>query len=162
MKSTIKIKDTIGNNDLLRSKKIAFLCSRKISSQAVLKCYDWAIQQRESGNCVISGFHSQIEKDVFHYLAKGDQPIILALPRGLKKRWEPEIKELLKTDRFLIISPFEESVTRITQKTASIRNQMMIELADEVVVGYMDPGGGLYELLNTSDKSISLLEDFTK
>jgi hypothetical protein len=43
-----------------------------------------AIAQRESGNCVISGFHSQIEKDVLHYLLKGNQPIIVFLARGLK------------------------------------------------------------------------------
>jgi predicted Rossmann fold nucleotide-binding protein DprA/Smf involved in DNA uptake len=155
--NTIQIKDTVGNKELLELKKTAFLCSRKISSKAVLKCYDWAIQQRESGNCVISGFHSQIEKDVFHYLAKGDQPIILALPRGLKKRWEPEIQELLKTDRFLIISPFEESVTRITQKTSTIRNRMMVELADKVVVGYMDPEGKLDKLLRSSNNFVTTL-----
>jgi hypothetical protein len=40
----------------------------------VLKCYDWAIEEREAGNFVISGFHSQIEKDVLHYLLKGKQP----------------------------------------------------------------------------------------
>lgn len=157
MTNTIQIKDTVGNKELLELKKTAFLCSRKISSKAVLKCYDWAIQQRESGNCVISGFHSQIEKDVFHYLAKGDQPIILALPRGLKKRWEPEIQELLKTDRFLIISPFEESVTRITQKTSTIRNRMMVELADKVVVGYMDPEGKLDKLLRSSNNFVTTL-----
>lgn len=157
MKNSIRILDSLGNKNLLELRKTAFLCSRKISSQAVLKCYDWTIQQRESGNCVISGFHSQIEKDVFHYLAKGDQPIILALPRGLKKRWEPEIQELLKTDRFLIISPFEESVKRITQKTAAIRNRMMIELADEVVVGYMNPGGGLDKLISSINRPLSTL-----
>jgi len=157
MTATIQIADTIGNKELLKPKKTAFICSRKISASAVLKCYDWAIEQRENGNCVISGFHSKIEKDVFHYLAKGDQPIILALPRGLNTRWEPEIQELLKTDRFLIISPFEESTKRITQKTAAIRNQMMIELADEVVVGYMDPGGGINDLLHSSKKSVKYL-----
>lgn len=151
MTTTIQIKDAVGNKELLELKKTAFLCSRKISSKAVLKCYDWAIQQRESGNCVISGFHSKIEKDVFHYLAKGDQPIILALPRGLKKRWESEIQELLKTDRFLIISPFEESVTRITQKTSLIRNRMMVELADDVVVGYMDPKGGIKHFIESKE-----------
>lgn len=86
MKSTVQIAATKGNKELLNLKKTAFLCSRKIPAQAVLTCYDWAIQQRENNKCVISGFHSKIEKDVFHYLAKGSQPIIMALPRGLKTR----------------------------------------------------------------------------
>ena len=143
----ITIQEYIGNKELLNLRKTVFLCSRKISASAVLKCYDWAIDQRESGNCVISGFHSKIEKDVFHYLAKGSQPIILALPRGLKKRWEPELKSLLETDRFLIITPFDNSVTRITEETSKVRNELMVELADEIVIGFKANNGNLDELI---------------
>ena len=53
---------TQGNCEIIRHRKDAFLCSRKIPAGIVLKCYDWAIEQREAGNCVISGFHSTIEK----------------------------------------------------------------------------------------------------
>jgi hypothetical protein len=51
----------IGDTDILKLPKTAFLCSRKVPASVVLKCYDWAIEQRAAGNCVISGFHSQIE-----------------------------------------------------------------------------------------------------
>jgi hypothetical protein len=71
--------------DLLKLHKTAFLCSRKCPAAVVLKAYDWAIEQREKGICVISGFRSRIEKDVLHYLLKGTQPIIVALVRGMKK-----------------------------------------------------------------------------
>src|SRR5687768_6450477 len=82
---------TLGNTDILSLHKTAFLCSRKIPASVVLQCYDWAIEQRNRGNCVISGFHSQIEKDVLHYLLKGNQPIIIALARGFKKKLENEL-----------------------------------------------------------------------
>ena len=75
----------LGNTELLKLPKTAFLCSRQVPAGVVLKFYDWAIAQREAGRCIISGFHSQLEKDVLHYLLKGTQPIILALARGLKK-----------------------------------------------------------------------------
>jgi hypothetical protein len=65
---------TLGNTDLLNLQKVAFLCSRKCPAAVVLKSYDWAIEQRDNGVCVISGFHSRIEKDVLHYLLKGAQP----------------------------------------------------------------------------------------
>ena len=78
--------NSLGNEKILNMPKTAFLCSRRVPASAVLKCYDWAIDQREAGRCVISGFHSQMEKDVLYYLLKGTQPIILALARGLKKR----------------------------------------------------------------------------
>lgn len=157
MTKTIQIQDTVGNKELLSLHKKAFLCSRKISASAVLKCYDWAIEQREKGNCVISGFHSKIEKDVFHYLAKGSQPIILALPRGLKKRWEPELKSLMETDRFLIITPFDNSVTRITEETSKVRNELMVRLADEIVVGYKSTKSKLNQILNKVDSGKEII-----
>lgn len=82
----------LGNIDLLEQHKIAFLCSYKIPASAVLKCYDWAIAQREKGNCVIGGFHSTIEKDVFHYLLAGTQPVIMALARVMLERLAAEVK----------------------------------------------------------------------
>jgi len=85
----------VGNKQLLGNYKIAFLCSRKCPADIILKSYDWAIAQREKGICVISGFHSKIEKNVLRYLFKGNQPIILALARRLKKRIELELKEAL-------------------------------------------------------------------
>lgn len=136
-----------GNTDILKFHKTAFLCSRKVPASVVLQCYDWAIEQREKGNCVISGFHSQIEKDVFHYLLKGKQPIIVALARGLKQKLEPELVKPMEEGRLLIVTPFEATVKRVTSETAMIRNRMMLELADEVKVGYASKGGSLEKLL---------------
>lgn len=142
---------------MLNNPKTAFLCSRKIPASAVLKCYDWAIEQREKGNCVISGFHSRLEKDVLCYLLKGSQPVILALARGLKVRIEPELKKPLEEGRLLIISPFEKSVKRITRETSQTRNRLMIELADRITIGYASPGGQLEELLKGVEKPVERL-----
>jgi len=79
----------IGNQEIIKQHKIAFFCSRKVPADVILKSYDWAIEQREKGKCIISGFHSQIEKDVFHYLVKGKQSIIMVLERYFKKRYPP-------------------------------------------------------------------------
>lgn len=137
-----------GNRDILNLHKTAFLCSRTCPAHIVLKAYDWATEQREKDNCVISGFHSQIEKDVFHYLLKGDQPIILALARGMKKRIEPEIQKALGNNRLLILSPFDESVKRITAHTAQTRNELMAEIADEIFVAHASPGGNVEKLIH--------------
>jgi hypothetical protein len=138
---------SIGNKDILKLHKTAFLCSRKVPANVVLQCYDWAIEQRDKGNCVISGFHSQIEKDVFHYLLKGKQPIIIALARGFKQKLEPELVKPMEEGRLLIVTPFENTVKRVTSETAIIRNRMMLELADEVKVGFTSKGGTLESLL---------------
>jgi hypothetical protein len=150
------IYSTIGNTDFLKLPKTAFLCSRKVPATVVLKCYDWAIEQREKDNCVISGFHSQLEKDVLHYLLKGKQPIIVALARGLKQQLEPELQQPLDDNRLLIITPFDETVKRVTEKTAAIRNRMMIDLANEVVVGYASKDGNLNKILQMQNGKLNI------
>ena len=137
----------IGNIPHLQLHKTAFLCSRLIPASAVLKCYDWAIAMREENKCVISGFHSQIEKDVLHYLLKGTQPIIVVLARGLKQKIEKEFITALEQGRLLIITPFENSITRVSKKNAIIRNQFMAMLANDLVLGYKKDGGELDALI---------------
>jgi predicted Rossmann fold nucleotide-binding protein DprA/Smf involved in DNA uptake len=125
----------------------------------VLKCYDWAIEQREAGRCIISGFHSKIEKDVLHYLLQGKQPLIIALARGLKEKIEPEFAAAINNNRLLLITPFRKDVQRVTAQTAEKRNRMMIDLADEIVVGFISKGGSSEKLLSSfeSRKNITKL-----
>ena len=141
------IKDLLGNNGLLTRPKTAVFCSRRCPASVVLLSYDWAKQMRRDGLCVISGNHSQIEKDVVHYLLKGKQPIILALARGLKKRLESEESQALRDNRLLIITPFSSGITRASQDTANKRNNLMADLADEIVVSYAQPGVNIERLI---------------
>lgn len=46
----------LGNKELLKLKKTAFLALSTISSETVLRCYDWAAEMRRRGECVDSGF----------------------------------------------------------------------------------------------------------
>lgn len=87
-------------------------------------------------------------------MLKGNQPIIIALARGLKEKIEPELIKPLEQGRILFISPFDKTVKRVTEKTAVIRNKMMIELADNITVGYASEGGKLEALLKTIEKEI--------
>ena len=143
----MEVKEHKGNIELLKLHKTAFLCSRKVPASVVLKCYDWAIEQREKGNCIISGFHSKLEKDVLHYLLKGAQPIIVALARGLKEKVEAEFLQPIAQGRLLIVTPFATSVKRVTEQTAQTRNKMMIELAENITVGYASEEGKLEGIL---------------
>lgn len=148
----------IGNISLISLPNTGFLCSRKISATSILRSFDWAIAQAKAGTCVIGGFHSRIEKDVLHFLLKGDQPLIIVLARGFYTRWQPEVKARLDRGNLLIISPFDESVTAVTPKTCLIRNQLILELADQIVIGYADPKGQLAKLLAQTDKPVQYLD----
>ncbi len=83
---------TLGDVGIAKRHKTAFLCSRNYPAKAVLPIYDWAKAARDNGECVMSGFHSRLERDVLDILLKGDQPIILAAARGLPKRYPSRCK----------------------------------------------------------------------
>ncbi len=143
----------LGNRDILELPKTAFLCSRKYPASIVLKSYDWAVRQREEGRCVISGFHSTIEKDIFGYLIKGAQPVILVLARGLKKRWPKEVLDAIDQKRLLVVTRFDVSVKRVVRETAIKRNELMVELADEVLIAYASPTGNLENIIQQYQNS---------
>ena len=94
----------LGNKELLKLKKTAFLASSTISSETVLKCYDWATEMRRHGECVISGFSSKLEQDVLHFLLKGTQLIIIVLARKMYKVIPAELQAPMEQNRLLIIS----------------------------------------------------------
>ncbi len=138
----------LGNKQILENYKVGFLCSRKVPAEIILKTYDWAIEQRDKGVCIVSGFHSKIEKDVFDILIKGEQPIIMVLARGMKKRWEPEIRNLIDENRLLIISVFPPGIKRITEETAKKRNELIAEISDKIFVPYYQKAGNIAQLIS--------------
>lgn len=147
----------LGNEDFLKLPKTAFFSSRNINPQTLLCCYDWATEQRKSGHCVISGFHSQVEKDVLHFLLKGKQPVILVLGRALYKKIPDELKLSLEERRLLIISPVSQTCKRNSEKSTEIRNRYIADHADKIVFGSLNLKGKLHELyLRYSAKSIIL------
>jgi len=136
-----------GNKNIIKNQKTAFLCSRKCPSDIIIKSLDWARDKKNDGDCIISGFHSRIEKDVFNILMKGKQPIILVLARGMKERWPIEIKKAIEEERLLVISPFDKNIKYITQETANIRNELMTKIAEEIFIAYYAPNGNLHNLM---------------
>lgn len=155
--TAVDVAESVGDRRLLELPKVAFLCSRRVPASAVIKCYDWAIDQRDAGRCVVGGFHSAIEKDVLHYLLKGTQPVILALHRGIGPRIKRAFSTEVEAGRLLIISPFRLERRRGGGREAAIRNRLIISLAESVVVGHLDPGGSLEELIESCDRPVEVL-----
>ncbi|MCB0482617.1 MAG: hypothetical protein KDC83_14410 [Flavobacteriales bacterium] len=137
----------LGNKVILNHYKTGFLSSRKCAAEVVLKSYEWAKQQRAEGNCIVCGNHSQIEKDVFEILLKGDQPLVLVLPRGLKYRWDKTWLNEIEKGRLLIVSPFAQEIKRVTRENAERKNETIIVLSDKIIIGYKSPQGQLDALM---------------
>ena len=145
----------LGNKDLLRLKKVAFLSSNTIYSGTVLKVYDWATDMRNRGECVVSGFCSKLEKDVLHFLLKGSQPIILVLARRMYKTVPLILQEALNENRLLIVS-VSVSV-RHYKITALERNKYICNMAKKILFMGVTEESSLYELQQNSSNKQKLL-----
>ena len=147
MTMTTKQSDIIqylGNTELLKVPKTAFLASSTIPTDMVLKCYDWATQMAKEGKCVVSGFSSHLEKEVLHFLAKGKQPIILVLAREMYKQIPAELQPLLDANRLLIISV--SKAVRQSKASAHARNKYICEIADKILFVGVTEKSSLYPL----------------
>lgn len=136
----------LGNKKLLDLHKTAFLCSRTVSSSAVLCSYDWAMQLNIEQTAVVSGFQSKLEKDVLRLLNKRRASIILILARKMYKEVPDEFKSFLADNRLLIIST--SSAIRNAKEAADKRNEFIAQLADDIVFGYINEGSSLQSIFS--------------
>lgn len=117
-----------GNKELLSLPKVGFLAASRVSSDEVMQCFDWAVQQAKEQHCVVSGFSSRLERDVLHFLLKGSCTIIVVLARSMYKILPNEWQAAFDQGRMLIIST--NNTPRQSRQTAQQRNQYVAELAD--------------------------------
>jgi hypothetical protein len=135
---------TYGNTEILKLHKTAFLASGMIPPNMVLRCYDWATDIRDKGECVISGFNSKLERDVLHFLLKGNQPLILVLARKMYRNLPLELQTAIDANRLLIIST--SSSPRQSRQTAFVRNEYVAELSDNICFVGVTEKSSLYPL----------------
>jgi predicted Rossmann fold nucleotide-binding protein DprA/Smf involved in DNA uptake len=136
----------LANLDLLALPKTAMFCSTRCPGKVIPSAYDQAAAWRDTGRCVISGFHSPVEKECLRILLRGSQPIIICPARALPKRIRPEWKGPLADGHLLLLSFFTEAEKRVTGNLAARRNEIVAALADEVFFAHTTPGGHLEKL----------------
>ena len=134
----------IGNLDLLKRPKTAFLCSSKTTSRDILQSFDWATSVPED-SCIISGFQTKLEKDVLQLLLKRHIPVIIVLARKMYKELPVEMQSAINCNEALIISL--SHLPRNSKQSARVRNKYIINIADKVVFGALDPSSSLANLV---------------
>jgi len=132
----------LGNLEILRSRKLAVICSRKCPGDVILKTYDFARLVRDSGIAVASGFHSPIERESLSVLLRGTGPIVLVQAHRLSTSRVPrEWRKAIEAGRLLLLSPFTQKDKRVSAELAAERNRFVAAISDEVLVPYAAPGG---------------------
>jgi len=147
-----------GNREIWSLPKTAYLSSDRFSAGSVLKSYDWAAEMKKQERCVISGFHSKLEKDVFDLLLLGKQPIIMALARSMYEKTPPNLKPHIDAGRLLVVSQFEPGSNRVTRDLAYLRNQFVIDNSIEVVYAHIYEGGMLEQLKVRDEVLVRVLD----
>ncbi|MCX6976549.1 MAG: DNA-processing protein DprA [Verrucomicrobia bacterium] len=130
-----------GNLDLLALPKAALFCSARCPGAAILRAYDQTAHWRDTGRCIISGFHSPVEQECLRILLRGTPPLILCPARSLPTRIPAEWQTPLADGRLLILSGFTAAEKRVTTELATRRNGLVAALAEEVCFAHITPGG---------------------
>jgi len=137
----------IGDIGMIMQPMTGLFSSIRCPSSLIIKAQD--IAKELGNNCihVISGFHSPIEKEMLRILIRGKGSIVLCPARGLNGiRLSPELQQVFKENRLLIISAFNNRVIRSNKEYAMQRNLIVAAIAEKVVVIHSEPGGNIESL----------------
>lgn len=148
-------KNYIGNYELLKLKKTAFLSSRQYEAEDLKKVKEWANGIIQNNVCVISGFQSRLEREALNVLLeKQNVKIIMVLSRKIFKECPAKYKKAVNDGRLLIISPFKTNSLKPTLQTSTKRNKYIIDNSDEIMVGTISEGGMLDQLTRTRNVTV--------
>jgi predicted Rossmann fold nucleotide-binding protein DprA/Smf involved in DNA uptake len=137
-----RVVTALGEVALLQTPKLALICSQKCPGDVILKTYDFARFVQSSGLTVTGGFHSAIEKDCLPILIRNMVPTLIVQGHRLStSRLQSSWKEAIRARRLVLVSPFHQSLKRVTTAIARERNRFVTRLADRVLIPYASPGG---------------------
>lgn len=131
----------LGNLDILNQSKLAIFCSAVCPADLILQTRDLVQTALGPRMTVISGFHSQGEREALSTLLRGNQPIIICPARSLTKmRIRTEYKKPLDEGRLLFLSFFRSHRHRSDIHMALSRNRFVSAIADKILILYAAPG----------------------
>jgi predicted Rossmann fold nucleotide-binding protein DprA/Smf involved in DNA uptake len=132
---------TIGKQDLLTTRKTALFCSRQCPGEVILRLFDLARRLRTSDLTFIGGFHTPAERDFLHHLLPGSCRLIVCPARRLEGMRVPAAwQKAIAAERMLLLSPFTaESQRRQSARLAERRNELVVALADQILLLHAAP-----------------------
>ncbi len=142
----------VGNPDLITNHKIAIFCSNHCQASVILKTLDEIVRLRDAEATILSGFQSPLEKECLLTLLRGNSPVIIFPARSIiNMRIPPNWKQALNSGRMLIISNFSDKVRRPDKASSRIRNEIIANLADEVIMAKSIGSSHLNEIEESVD-----------
>jgi len=138
----------IGNSDLLDQPLLAIFASVKCPARLILAAHDTAKEISAKGKAVIGGFQSPTEKEMLEILLRGVSAIVICPACGLEGMRIPVAwRQKIEQGRLLVISPFPAYVKRPRPETILKRNQLVAQLASELLIVHAESGGKVDALI---------------
>ncbi|MCD8388317.1 MAG: hypothetical protein LUD17_15770 [Bacteroidales bacterium] len=139
----------LGSEELLKRKEmIGFFCSRHTLPASVMPTLDWAYEVRKrEDTVVISGFQSDMEREVLDILLGGKCGIVIVLNRSIYKVVPEAYASAFADGRLLFISLLGDGITRPSRQNAERRNRYIAECATSLVFSSVTPESSLYPLM---------------
>lgn len=137
----------LGDVALLDQPLVALVSSVQCAGSLVMQTFDAVRGLRDAGAPVAGGFHSPLERECLDFLLRGDQPLVVALAKGLAwPRLPAAWRVAVDAGRLLVVTPFNHDVRRTTSAQARARNRLICELAAAVLIPHAAPGGDVERL----------------
>lgn len=141
----------LGDKALLDRPKLGFLASRG-------EAMPHGTLPLRSGEAILSGFLSPMERRVFWAGLAHKRPLIWVKPWTLREGAEsPAIREALDQSRLLILSPFDSALTATSARRAVWCNEYVLAHCDRLAVGHLNPDGMLACILTEAEPDMKVV-----
>ena len=150
----MRIINKIGNEQLLEREKTLFLCSKKTPYNIYPIIFDW-VENLCDTDCVMCFKTTEMEFEVMTSLLVHKVPTILVVMKRFTDVYNLQIEMALKEGRMLILV-LERDEPRGAGQTPRLRNEFVVNMADNIICGYVNPNGSVFSLL-AGRKNVELL-----
>ena len=149
-----QIINKIGNEQLLEREKTLFLCSKKTPYNIYPIIFDW-VENLCDTDCVMCFKTTEMEFEVMTSLLVHKVPTILVVMKRFTDVYNLQIEMALKEGRMLILV-LERDELHGAGLTSRLRNEFVVNMADNIICGYVNPNGSVFSLL-AGRKNVELL-----
>ena len=141
----MRIINKIGNEQLLEREKTLFLCSKQTPYKIYPIIFDW-VENLSETNCVMCFKTTEMEFEVMTSLLVHKVPTILVVLNKFTDVFNLQIEMAIKEGRMLILV-LQRDEPRGAGQTPRLRNELVANMADKIVCGYVNPNGSIFSLL---------------
>lgn len=145
----------VGDSVLLNRRLTAFLCSGGLLPDGAFAAVRrWVASLDKERDCVLVGSLLGMERFVIRLLLEKEIPLAIVFAEALPTDMEQlammlqnfPVREALEAGRLLVLSVNEDAEDcAATSMNARRRNLWMLGMAQQTVVGYLRPGGKLFQ-----------------